>query len=73
MPGILSIVLLIAEALPAAINGVESAKKLVELGRDIFTKVADEDRDATPEEIASVRALREDRYDDFYTDDEAKI
>jgi len=65
----IAIMMMVIEALPAAINGVEGAIALVNLGKKILGNSVTEDRMPTPEEVISVRKLRQDDYDDFYTDD----
>lgn len=72
LPALGTIAALVIEAAPHAIRGAKAAIEVVTAGKEIYDAATAEGRDATDEEVARVRALRQDHYDDFFTDDEAE-
>ena len=70
--GFVGLATLMFEAVPLMIQGVEGAIDVFQAGKAIWDKAHNEGREPTDDEIESVRNIRKQHYDDFYSDDEAQ-
>lgn len=71
MPGIAVIAGLLIEIVPYIVKGVKGAAEAFMAGKDLYDTIKGENRDATPEEVQQIRALRQNLESDFMSDDEA--
>lgn len=71
MPGLAVIAGFLIEIAPYIIKGVKGAAEAFLAGKSLYDTIKGENRDATPEEVQQVRALRQSLEADFMTDDEA--